>query len=78
MEQEKDLTPAPEEQENAPEGKPKEETAKSAWQIQKECWYDKVPLTLKQLDIIIGICVALLAVIFLCVGLDAMGIADIF
>ena len=45
----------PKETESAEEVK-----TKSTWQIQKESWYDKVPLNLKQLDIIIAICLILL------------------
>ncbi len=59
----------------APEGG---EKAKTPWQMQKESWYDKVPLSLKQLDIIIGICLTLLALIFLAIALDALGIVDVF
>ena len=45
------------------EKKTQEET-KPAWQQTKESWYDKVPLTVKQLDIIIWGCVAALVVVF--------------
>ena len=34
----------------------KEEKAKSLLQIEKESWYDKIPLNLKQLDTIIKVC----------------------
>ena len=27
-----------------------QEKPKTPWQLQKESWYDKIPLTLKQLD----------------------------
>lgn len=50
----------------------------SPWQAQKESWYDKIPLTLKQLDIIIGICLTLLALCFVAIALDAMGIYNVF
>lgn len=60
---EKDLNPA------------EEETVKSGWQIQKENWYDRVPLTKKQLDKIIIVCWVLLALTFVLIFLDA---ADIF
>ena len=56
----------------------KEEKAKTPWQLQKESWYDKIPLTVKQLDIIIYICWTLLALIVICVFLDATGIYDVF
>jgi len=64
-----------EEEKNPPE---KEEAAKSAWQKQKEYWYDKIPLTLKQLDIIIGICWVLLILTFIAIFLDAKGIINLF
>lgn len=48
---------------------------KSMWQIQKESWYDKLPLTQKHLDIIIGVSLALLVITFIVIFLDA---ADIF
>lgn len=54
------------------------EKQKSTWQIQKESWYDKVPLTLKQLDIIIGVCLTLLGLAFVAICLDAMGIWSLF
>lgn len=56
----------------------KEEKAKSPWQLQKENWYDRIPLTLKQLDIIIGVCLTLLALTFVAIALDALGIFNIF
>ena len=67
-EMEKNLT----EEEELPEEKIK---PKSMWQIQKESWYDKVPLNLKQLDAIIAICLILLVLTFVVIFLDA---ADIF
>ncbi len=51
------------------------ETVKSGWQMQKENWYDRVPLNKKQLDKIIIICWVLLALTFVLIYLDA---ADIF
>lgn len=60
---------APEVSEELPQ-----EKAKSSWQIMKESWYDKIPLTLKQLDIIIGVCLTLLALTFIAICLDAMGV----
>jgi len=51
------------------------EKAKSPLQIQKESWYDKVPLTVKQLDWIIWGGLALLVLTFIVIFLDA---ADIF
>ena len=58
---------------------PQEEPeVKSMWQQTKESWYDKIPLTLKQLDIIIYICWTLLALFAVGVLLDATGIYDVF
>lgn len=54
------------------------EQPKSQWQQTKEGWYDKIPLTLKQLDIIIGICFTLLALCLIAICLDAMGIVNVF
>ena len=48
---------------------------KSMWQIQKESWYEKLPLNLKQLDTIIVVCLILLVITFVVMFLDA---ADIF
>ena len=62
----------PEEEILAPEEDVK---IKPMWQIQKESWYEKLPLNLKQLDTIIVICLILLAITFVVIFLDA---ADIF
>ena len=60
-------------------GVPQEEKqVKTPWQQQKESWYDKIPLTLKQLDWIVGICLTLLALTFVAIALDALGIFSIF
>lgn len=64
-----------EEEKNLPE---KEEKAKTPWQQQKESWYDKIPLNLKQLDMIIGVCITLLVLCFVAIALDAMGIYNFF
>ena len=54
---------------------PEEETPiKPLWQQTKEGWYDKVPLTVKQLDIIIGLGIAGLVITFIVIALDAMGV----
>ena len=47
---------------------------KSMWQQTKESWYDEIPLTLKQLDIIVYTCWALLGLAVIAVALDAMGV----
>ena len=51
-----------------------EQEAKSLWQQTKESWYDKIPLTLKQLDIIVYTCWALLGIAVIAAALDAMGV----
>ncbi len=71
MEEEKNLS-----QEENPSQE--EQKAKTPWQLQKESWYDKIPLTLKQLDIIIGVCLVLLALTFVAIFLDAAGIFNLF
>ena len=48
---------------------------KPMWQVQKESWYEKLPLNLKQLDTIIVVCLVLLVITFVVIFLDA---ADIF
>ena len=73
MEDEKNL---PEAEETTPPWNG--EKPKTMWQIQKESWYDKIPLTLKQLDIIIGVCMTLLALCFIAICLDAAGIYNFF
>lgn len=56
----------------------KEEQLKPQWQLQKENWYDRVPLNQKQLDIIIGVCLVLLALTFVLIYLDAKDIFHLF
>ena len=56
----------------------KEEKAKSLLQIEKENWYDKLPLNLKQLDTIITVCWILIAVLIVVIALDAMDIFNPF
>ena len=65
-----------EEQKSLPEEK--EEKAKSLLQIEKESWYDKIPLNLKQLDTIITVCWILIAVVIVVIALDAMDILNPF
>ena len=50
-----------------------EEKAKSMLQLQKESWYDKIPLNLKQLDTIVKVCWILIFVVIIVIALDAMG-----
>ena len=52
----------------------KDQSAKSLWQQTKESWYDKVTLSVKQLDIIIGCGIAGLILTFIAIALDAMGV----
>ena len=54
------------------------EKVKSPWQLQKESWYEKIPLTQKHLDIIIGVCLTLLALTFFAIYLDARDIFHLF
>ena len=49
---------------------------KSVWQLQKESWYEKIPVTVKQLDIIITVCLILLALTFVVIFLDAKDIIN--
>mgnify|MGYP007016822310 FL=1 len=56
----------------------KEEQLKSQWQLQKENWYDRVPMNQKQLDIIIGVCLVLLVLTFVLIYLDAKDIFHLF
>ena len=51
-----------------------EQPAKSLWQQTKESWYDKVTLTVKQLDIIIACGIGGLILTAIIIALDAMGI----
>lgn len=62
-----------------PEELPEEEVKlKSMWQIQKESWYEKIPLNLKQLDTIIVVSLVLLVITFIVIALDAMDIFNPF
>ena len=51
-----------------------EQSSKTLWQQTKESWYDKVNLTVKQLDIIIGCCIGGLILTAIAIALDAMGV----
>ncbi len=66
-----------EERTDIPETTPEQQT-KTPWQMQKEGWYDKVPLTVKQLDIIITVCFILLGLTVVAIALEAMGIWSLF
>ena len=65
-----------EEQKSLPEEK--EEKAKSLLQIQKESWYDKIPLNLEQLDTIVKVCWILIFVVIVVIALDALDIFNPF
>lgn len=73
MEDEKTI---PETEEYTPN--PKEEKAKSLLQMEKESWYDKLPLNLKQLDTIVIVCWILIFVLIVVIALDAMNIFNPF
>lgn len=64
------------EEENSPEEKTaeKQEDLRTPWQRTKEGWYDKIPLTLHQLDIIVHVCLVLLGLCFIAICLDALGV----
>ena len=68
--EEKNLTP----EEETPPVRIEDQSAKSLWQQTKESWYDKVNLTVKQLDIIIGCCIVALILNFIAIALDAIGV----
>ena len=68
--EEKNLTP----EEETPPVRIEDQSAKSLWQQTKESWYDKVNLTVKQLDIIIGCCIVALILTFIAIALDAIGV----
>ena len=55
-----------------------EEKAKSLLQIEKESWYDKLPLNLKQMDIIVRVCWILIFVVIAVIALDALDIFNPF
>ena len=55
-----------------------EEKAKSLLQMEKERWYDKLPLNLKQLDTIITVCWILIFVVIAVIVLDALDIFNPF
>ena len=73
MEEEK-ILPDPEETVESSE----QEKAKTLFQIQKESWYDKIPLNLKQLDTIITACWILIVLVIIVIALDAMDIFNPF
>ena len=50
---------------------PEEEQTKTAWQQTTENWYDKIPLTVKQLDLIIWVSTGALILVFIKIFMDA-------
>ena len=70
MEEQKDLIP----EEETPPVRIEDQDSKTLWQQTKESWYDKVNLSVKQLDIIIGCCIAGLVLTFIAIALDAIGV----
>ena len=57
---------------------PEEQKAKTLFQIQKESWYDKVPLDLKQMNWIVAVCWILIVLLIVVIALDAMNIFNPF
>ena len=70
MEEQKNLTP----EEETPPVRIEDQSAQSLWQQTKEGWYDKVPLTVRQLDIIIACGIGGLVITAILIALDAMGV----
>ena len=60
---------------NLPEDQPE---VKPMLQQVKESWYDKVTLSVKQLDVIVGICWTLIGVTAVLIALDALDIFHLF
>ena len=54
------------------------EEVKPLWQMEKERWYDKLPLNLKQLDTIVIVCWILIFVVIGVIALDALDIFNPF
>ena len=63
-----------EEKEREAPGAPEEPDTRSPWQRNKEELYDKVPLTLRQLDIIIALGLLGLVAVAVLIFLEASGI----
>ena len=54
------------------------EESKTPWQRTKESWYDKIPLSLKQLDLIVISCWVALGLTAVAIALDALDIWHLF
>ncbi len=66
-----ELEKTPNQEETTPE---EEAPVKPAWQAMKESWYDKLPVTLKQMDIIVTICWIAIGLLIIAIALDALNI----
>ena len=64
-----------EEEKNLPEEKAE---IKPPLQQLKESWYDKVTLSLKQLDLIVAVCWVLIGATVVLIALDALDIFHLF
>lgn len=79
MEEKDKLIPISEEEVPQEEPVQEEETPKkSEWVKRKEGWYDKVPLNVKQLDIIIIVAWILLALTIVFIALDVTDVYHLF
>ena len=74
MEENKNTVP----QEETPSMRIEDQSAKSLWQQTKESWYDKVNLTVKQLDLIVVCCWVALGLTAVAIALDALDIWHLF
>jgi len=63
-----------EREENKAAGEAKEEYTKPTWLETRHAWYDNLNVTVKQLDIIIGVALAALAVVAVLIALEATGV----
>jgi len=63
-----------EREENKAADEAKEEYTKPTWLETRHAWYDNLNITVKQLDIIIGVALAALAVVFVLIALEATGV----
>ena len=74
MEEQKN--PIPEEE--IPPVRIEDQSPGSLWQQTKESWYDKLPVTLKQMDIIVGICWGLIGLTAIAITLETLDIWHLF
>lgn len=71
--QEFETTEDPEEKASAAQSDP-EIRPKHPWQMTKESWYDKLNVSVRQLDIVIGVASAALLIVVILIILDATGL----